>query len=142
MSLVYDFIEISYRKVIFPAERPQHTSHFTSFFLEYDTYISRLENFEFQAVQDKQLLTLTLYQLTHNLFFIHHKKYGDIYFWVSLICDECEYVGSSSKVSKPKSFIRLFPLHNEQLNFLCEFEKIFFVGYVDRSIDQPHEEMY
>ncbi|MBZ2189141.1 hypothetical protein K8B33_08530 [Alcanivorax sp. JB21] len=142
MNLVYDFIELSFQKLIFPVERPKHTTKFTAFFLEYDAYIDDIDIFEFHAVQDRQLESHTLFQLPHNLFVVHHIKYGYIYFGASLISDACEYVGKSNKVSKSKKFIRLFPLDNDGLNFLCEFKNFFFVGYVDRNIEKPYEELY
>ncbi|EJB8504586.1 hypothetical protein MW364_002764 [Vibrio parahaemolyticus] len=140
MSLVYDFIENTFRELIFPIERPKGTSNFTSFFLNYDDYLKGQRMYDFYAVQNGQLETHTLYQISHNLFLVSHIKYGDIFFGISLIGDACEYVGNSKEVVKSSKFLRLFPLDNDELNFLCEYHKFFFVGYVDRSIERVGEE--
>lgn len=139
MNLVYDFIEFSFGKLIFPIERPKDTSHFTSFFLDYDAYCDGCRIYQFHAVQDRQLETHNLYQIAHNLFVVHHINYGDIYFGVSYISDVCEYVGNSQQVVKSTKFLRLFPFDNDEMNFLCEYKKFFFVGFVDRSIERPVE---
>ena len=110
--------------------------------MEYDAYIEEVNFFEFRAVQDGLLESHTLIRISSSLFFVRHMKYGDIYFGVSFISDTCEYIGNSSKVEKSKKFIGLFPLDNDELNFLCEFKSFFFVGYVDRNIDIPYEELY
>ncbi|MGR2853973.1 hypothetical protein ABMX68_21205 [Vibrio vulnificus] len=142
MSLVYDFIENSFRKLIFPIERPKGSSKFTSFFLSFDDYLEEQKVYVFYAVQNGQLETQYLYRVSHNLFVVPHADYGNILFGVSIISDSCEYVGSSKEVAKASKFIRLFPLDNDELNYLCEYHKFFFVGYVDRSIEQVVEELF
>lgn len=142
MSLVYDFIENSFRKLIFPIERPKGSSKFTSFFLSFDDYIERKSKYCFYAVQNGQLETHYLLMVSHNLFFVPHADHGNILFGVSLISDTCEYVGHSKRVAKSSKFIRLFPLDNDELNYLCEYHKFFFVGYVDRSIERRVEELF
>ncbi|EJG2012282.1 TPA: hypothetical protein NKV87_004488 [Vibrio parahaemolyticus] len=142
MSLVYDFIEFSFRKLIFPIERPRGTSKFTSFYLSFDDYLEERKIFSFHAVQNGQLEIHPLFRVSHNLFVVPHAVYGDIFFGVSLISDSCEYLGSSKEVAKDSKFIRLFPLDNDELNHLCEYHKFFFVGYVDRSIERVVEELF
>ena len=142
MNIVYDFIENSFRKLIFPIERPKYTSNFSSFFLDYDVYCDECPVFDFHAVQDRQLEVHYLYRINHRLFVVSHVTYGDIYFGVSYISNTCEYVGHSQKIAKNNKFLRLFPLDNDQLNYLCEYKKFFFVGFVDRSIERPNEESY
>lgn len=140
MNVVYDFLETDFGKLIFPIERPKHTSNFSSFFLDYSLYCSQCCTFNFYAVQDKQLEMHTLYPINYSLFVVSHVKYGNIYFRTDYISDTCEYIGHSKKIAKNNKFLRLFPLDNDQLNYLCEYQKFFFVGFVDRSIDSHNEQ--
>ncbi|EKN3610714.1 hypothetical protein ABEH48_000220 [Yersinia enterocolitica] len=140
MNLVYDFIENEFGKLIFPIERPKHTSNFSSFFIDYSLYCDGCRTFDFYAVQDKQLEMHTLYLINYSLFVVSHVTYGDIYFRADYISDTCEYIGYSQKIARNNKFLRLFPLDNDQLNYLCEYKKFFFVGFVDRSIDRHNEE--
>lgn len=142
MNIVYDFIENEFGKLIFPIERPKHTSNFSSFFIDYNLYGDECRIFDFHAVQDKQLEVHLLYQINYSLFVVSHVTYGDIYFRAGYISDICEYVGHSQKIAKNNKFLRLFPIDNDQLNYLCEYKKFFFVGFVDRNIDRYDEEQH
>ncbi len=140
MNFVYDFIENEFGKLIFPIERPKHTSNFSSFFIDYNLYCDECRIFYFYAVQDKQLELHSLYQINYSLFVVSHVTYGNIYFRTDYISDTCEYIGHSQEIAKNNKFLRLFPLDNDQLNYLCEYKKFFFVGFVDRSIGRHNEE--
>jgi len=132
MNKVYDFIELSFGELFYPNEQPKNTTYYSSFFIELKSLLENTMSYEFYAVQDGKLEILLLRRVSFNLFVVNHNAYGDIYFSIGYFDEKHRYVGASKE--KLTNFIRLFPLDNDELNFLCEFKKFFFVGYVDQSI--------
>jgi len=135
MNLVYDFIDLSFGELIYPTEKPVHTNYFGSFYLDYESVrYNHTDSYTFYAVQNGEEESHQLERLSGRLFVVRHKTYGNIYFQVEYFKRRTyKYIGLSK--NNFNRFIPLFPENNDQLNYLCESHRFFFVGYVDRNIE-------
>jgi len=131
--MVHDFIEISSGELIYTTELENYYSFFGSFYISKDSISSNTLQYKFKAVQDNELIELLLEKIDNNFYIVKHKFYGSIYFGVDLMSGTFRYIGNSKQ--EIKEFIRIFPIDNDHLNFLCEFNKFFFVGFVDKNIN-------
>lgn len=91
------------------------------------------ENFEFDAVNDDQVISMILTRVDGSVYQVNTEKHGKFFFRIIRI-KPMNYIGNSKLIDPDSIIFELIPTDIQKLERTCG-EKFFFVGRVDNNLE-------
>lgn len=90
------------------------------------------KSFKFDAVEDNQLLTLSMSHLSNTVYYVDTNKHGKFFFRISRY--DKKYIGNSKFINSEDKLYQVVPFDISKLESVCIKHKFFFVGKIDENI--------
>jgi hypothetical protein len=93
------------------------------------------ESFEFDAVNDNQIISTKLVRVNRSVYVVDTEKHGKFFFRINHIFYRYEnYVGNSNLIEQSDRLYQLTSMDIQKLERTCE-KGFFFVGKVDSNLE-------
>lgn len=101
-------------------------------------YYERIsDSYEFDAVDNDELVNLKMSRINGNIFQVDTSKYGKFYFRiVNLFYPRLKYVGKSKFIDSESRLLQVVSMDLHKLEITCMKHRFFFVGKVDRNLEK------
>lgn len=122
---------------LFPTELIEGTYTTGVWILALKHYERISNTYEFDAVDDNELISLKMSRINGNVFQVDTSKHGKFYFrLVNLFYPQLKYVGKSKLIDIENRLLQVVSMDLHKLEIACMNNHFFFVGKVDRNLEK------
>lgn len=124
------------RGFVFPNELQNENYSIGMWVIELLQFEKLRDIFEFDAIENNEVLSLKMTRVNRSVFQVNTFKYGKFYFRIiPLTYHYNKYVGNSKLISHESRLYRVVSMDIEKLEQICLRSRFFFIGRGDNDLE-------